>query len=257
LGIFPAFWNLTMRKLIAGNWKMNGSRDSAIALIEAVRNAVIHPRCDILVCPSFVHLSLAADRLANAAIMIGAQDCHAKPPGAHTGDVSATMVRDAGATWVIVGHSERRQLHGETDELVRAKTVAAQDAGLQTIVAIGETGADHCAGRTEQVLAAQLAGSLPDDFQGVVAYEPIWAIGTGKTPDVQTVEATMAFIRATIADRFPKTGAATRLLYGGSVTPDNARDLLALPGVDGALSGGASLHADQFLRIIAAADSLA
>ncbi len=240
-----------MRQLIAGNWKMNGTTAEAASLARALRGGV--PGCDVLVCPPATQLAAMAAALAGTPVMVGGQDCHAEPSGAHTGDISATMLRDAGANWVILGHSERRSEHHETDEQVRAKASAAMAAGLTPIVCMGESGAQRDAGRQKEVVGLQLAGSLPDGFAGVVAYEPIWAIGSGKSATEDDVETMHAFIRAELLRLLPANGAAVRILYGGSVKPGNAAGLLALPDVGGALVGGASLVAAEFLAIAAAA----
>jgi len=236
-----------MRKLIAGNWKMFGTLAMAGAWANAVRGAAIP--VDALVCPPAPLVSLMAHALLGSTVAVGGQDCHAADEGAHTGDVSAPMLRDAGATHVIVGHSERRADHGETDAGVRAKAVAAARAGLLPIVCVGETEAERDAGAAQEVVGRQLTGSLPDGFAGVVAYEPVWAIGTGRTPTAADVAAMHAFIRQTLEQRFGSHGAGLRVLYGGSVKPANAAELLAVPNVDGALVGGASLKADDFLAI--------
>ena len=240
-----------MRQLIAGNWKMNGTTAEAAALAEALRGA--QAACDLLVCPPATQLVAVARALAGSAVAVGGQDCHAEPCGAHTGDISASMLRDAGAAWVILGHSERRAEHAERDELVREKVLAAVAAGLTPVVCVGETDEQRSAGRQTEVVGWQLAGSLPDGFAGVVAYEPIWAIGSGKSATAEDVEAMHAFIRAELLRQFTAAGAAVRILYGGSVKPGNAAELLALPDVGGALVGGASLVAADFLAIAAAA----
>ena len=239
-----------MRQLIAGNWKMNGTAAEAAALASALRAG--SPGCDLLVCPPATQLAAVATALAGTPVMVGGQDCHAEPCGAHTGDIAATMLRDAGATWVILGHSERRAEHHELDEQVRQKTLAAVAAGLTPIVCVGETDDQRSAGEHTQVVGWQLAGSLPEGFAGVVAYEPVWAIGTGKSATEADVEEMHAFIRAELLRQFPANGAAIRILYGGSVKPANAAALLALPDVGGALVGGASLVAADFLAIAAA-----
>jgi triosephosphate isomerase len=190
-----------------------------------------------------------AHALLGSGVAVGAQDCHAADQGAHTGDISAPMLRDAGATFVIVGHSERRADHGESDAVVRGKAEAAARAGLAPIVCVGETGPERDAGQAQDVVGRQLAASLPDGFTGIVAYEPVWAIGTGKTPTAADVASMHAFIRGTLEERFGNRGAALRILYGGSVKPANAAELLSVPNVDGALVGGASLKADDFLAI--------
>jgi triosephosphate isomerase len=235
-----------MRALIAGNWKMNGTLASCAALVGALRQGAVGLACDLLVCPPATLVHAAARALAGSAIAVGGQDCHARPSGAHTGDVSALQLRDAGATHVILGHSERRQDHGEDDALVRAKVEAAVAAGLAPIVCVGETRAEREAGRAEAVVGAQLGASLPQNFAGSIAYEPVWAIGTGLTPTEAEVAAMHGFIRA-------RVGPGVRILYGGSVKPGNAAALLALPEVGGALVGGASLVAEEFLAIARAA----
>jgi triosephosphate isomerase len=184
---------------------------------------------------------------------VGAQDCHAAPKGAHTGDVAAPMLRDAGATHVILGHSERRTDHAETDAAVRAKAEAAAASGLIPIVCVGETEAERLAGQAEAVVVRQLQGSLPYGFAGIIAYEPVWAIGTGRTPTEADIAAIHGTIRAALAARFGAAGGQMRILYGGSMKPGNAKAILALPNVDGGLVGGASLVADDFLAIARAA----
>ena len=243
-----------MRQLIAGNWKMNGLSAGSAALARGVAAGApgLATQCDLLICPPATQLTNVAAALAGSAVMLGGQNCHTRPCGPHTGDISAAMLRDAGATWVILGHSERRADHAETDELVREKTLAAREAGLTPIVCVGETDDQRTAGRQTEVVGWQLAGSLPDGFGGVVAYEPIWAIGTGKSATEADVEEMHAFIRAELVRQFPNHGAGIRILYGGSVKPGNAAALLALPDVGGALVGGASLVADDFLAIAAA-----
>jgi triosephosphate isomerase len=245
-----------VRPLIAGNWKMHGSLREAGALAEAVRagGAAVPPAAELLVCPPFPYIRLVADVLAGQGIAVGGQDCHAAAKGAHTGDVAAPMLRDVGATHVILGHSERRAEHGETDAGVRAKAEAALAAGLIPIVCVGESEAQRLAGEAEAVVTQQLDGSLPDGFAGaggVVAYEPVWAIGTGRTPAEAEIAAIHAAIRANLVARFGATGGTLRILYGGSVKPGNAVVILALPDVDGALVGGASLVAADFLAIAA------
>ena len=236
-----------MRQLIAGNWKMNGTAAEAAALSAALRDGV--PGCDMLVCPPATQLAAVAARLAGSPVAVGGQDCHWEPDGAHTGDISATMLRDAGATWVILGHSERRADHGETDEMVRQKVLAAAAAGLTAIVCVGETKDQREAGRQTEVVGWQLSGSLPDGFAGVIAYEPVWAIGAGSSATEQDVQQMHGFIRSELLRQFPGTGGAMRILYGGSVKPSNAAALMALPDVGGALVGGASLVAADFLAI--------
>jgi triosephosphate isomerase len=244
------------RQLVAGNWKMNGLLADGAALVGALRHGAGGLACDLLVCPPVTLVQMAAHALLGSGIAVGGQDCHAKPSGAHTGDVSAAMLKDIGATHVILGHSERRQDHAETDALVHAKTLAALAAGLIPIVCVGETLAQREAEHAQDVVRTQLSGSLPENFAeagGVVAYEPVWAIGTGLTPTVPEVEAMHAFIRARLANAFGPAGATVRILYGGSVKPDNAAALLSVSEVDGALVGGASLKAADFLAIARAA----
>lgn len=244
------------RKLIAGNWKMNGLAASAAELDAIVANAGAAP-VDLLVCPPFTLIAAFAARAAGTSAAVGAQDCHAKPSGAHTGDIAAEMLVDAGATAVIVGHSERRADHHESDAVVRAKAEAARRAGLLAIICVGETEAERDAGDTLAVIGGSLEGSIPEGAAPettVIAYEPVWAIGTGRTPTVEQIEEVHRFIRARIAERFgAETAAAVRILYGGSVKPDNAAEIFSVPDVDGALVGGASLKAADFLAIAAAA----
>lgn len=243
-----------MRQLIAGNWKMNGSQAMAGGLVDALRaEAGKGLGCDLLVCPPATLVTIAAHALLGSPVAVGGQDCHSKVSGAHTGDISAAMLRDCGATHVILGHSERRADHGESDALVRAKVEAAVAAGLVPIVCVGETEAQRVAGAQDAVVAGQLEGSLPDGFRGVVAYEPVWAIGTGRTPTEADVAAMHAHIRRTLVGRLGEAGVGVRILYGGSVKPSNAAALLGLPEVGGALVGGASLVADDFLGIARAA----
>lgn len=243
------------RRLAAGNWKMHGLADS-LAQIAELSAAHSEPACDILICPPATLLHRAADMTLGTAITIGAQDCHAEDTGAHTGDISASMLCDAGASAVILGHSERRADHGETDAAIRAKTRAALGAGLLPILCIGETLAQRDAGQTLDILSAQLALSLPDaagEQAVVIAYEPVWAIGSGRTPDPAQIGAVHAHIRAELSARFGDGMAeATRILYGGSVKPANAAAIFAARDVDGALVGGASLRAADFSPIIAA-----
>ncbi|MGE5540040.1 MAG: triose-phosphate isomerase [Gemmatimonas sp.] len=242
------------RPLIAGNWKMNGLAADGVALARAVaERAVKDPlRCDLLVCPPSTILSRVAEALKGTKVAVGGQDCHAKASGAHTGDVSAPMVKDAGATFVIVGHSERRADHGETDATVRAKAEAAHAAGLVPIVCIGETAAQRDGGETLAVLARQIKGSVPPGLSGaeiVVAYEPVWAIGTGRTPTVAEIQQAHAHIHSELIGHSGPGAADVRVLYGGSLNPGNAKAILAVPGVDGGLIGGASLKADDFLAV--------
>jgi len=244
-----------VRPLIAGNWKMHGTLREAAALAEGVRAGAVAEAlpADLLICPPFLHVQVLAAAMLGQPVAVGAQDCHAATKGAHTGDIAAPMLRDVGATHVILGHSERRADHGETDAVVRAKTVAAMAAGLVPVVCVGETEAERLAGQAEAVVSRQLAESLPDGFAGVVAYEPVWAIGTGRTPTEADIAAIHGTIRAALAARFGEAGAKTRILYGGSMKPGNAKGILALPNVDGGLVGGASLVAADFLAIARAA----
>ncbi|MDO9708584.1 triose-phosphate isomerase [Paracraurococcus lichenis] len=246
-----------MRPLIAGNWKMHGTLREGAALAEAVRaGAGGAPGVDLLVCPPFPYVQVIAAAMLGQPVAVGAQDCHAAAKGAHTGDVAAAMLRDVGASHVILGHSERRADHAETDAAVRAKAEAALSAGLTPIVCVGESEAQRLAGEAEAVVTAQLEGSLPEGFAaagGVVAYEPVWAIGTGRTPTEADIAAIHGAIRARLVARFGQAGESLRILYGGSVKPGNARAILALANVDGALVGGASLVAADFLAIAAAA----
>jgi len=248
--------NLPRRPLIAGNWKMNGLRQSTAELRKIIASsAATVGRADLMVCPPAMLLSAFAEIVRGSGVSIGGQDCHAEAAGAFTGDISAEMLADAGATAVIVGHSERRTIHNETNATVRTKTLAAWRAGLMAIVCIGETRAEREAGRTLDVLGRQIEGSVPDGATGanlVVAYEPVWAIGSGLTPTAADVAEAHAFIRQRLATRQGNVAEAVRILYGGSVKPSNARELMAVVNVDGALVGGASLKAEDFLGIAAA-----
>lgn len=244
------------RALVAGNWKMNGL---AGALTEAEKIAAglasgQTAGCDAMLCPPATLLAPMRVKLGSGPILLGGQDCHAAASGAHTGDISAEMIRDAGGAAIIVGHSERRADHGESNAMVQAKALAAHRAGLIAIVCVGETEAERNVGKALEVVGAQLAGSLPDGAHAgnlVVAYEPVWAIGTGKTPTAADVAEVHFFIRAHLQTRYPD-GAAFRILYGGSVKPGNAEELMGVANVNGALVGGASLKAEDFLGIIAA-----
>lgn len=243
-----------MKKLAAGNWKMNGTM-AALAEVEALIAAHPSPNCDMLLCPPATLIAAMADRAKGSALAVGAQDCHTATSGAHTGDLSAAMVKDAGARSVILGHSERRADHGETSELVRQKAEAALAAGLMAIVCIGETEAERDAGQTLDVIGAQLDTSLPKGATAanlVVAYEPVWAIGTGRTPTLEQITEVHSFLRARLTGVIGAEAAGTRLLYGGSVKPSNAAEIFALADVDGALVGGASLKAADFGAIVAA-----
>lgn len=247
---------MTRRSLIAGNWKMNMLRAEGEALAVALREGfAAGGSADMLVCPPATLIAPVVTALKGGAIAIGGQDCHMVESGAHTGDVAAAMIKDLGGTYVIVGHSERRADHGESDATVKAKAAAALAAGLVPIVCVGETEAERDAGRAEAVVEAQIRGSLPDGAtEGgiVIAYEPVWAIGTGRTPTVDDIAAMHAHMRS-VAASILGGGDALRLLYGGSVKPGNATEILALADVDGALVGGASLKAEDFLAIAAAA----
>lgn len=243
-----------MRPLIAGNWKMNGLKAALPELRRMVdgTDPALKGRVDLMVCPPATLLAAAAELTAGSGIAIGGQDCHARASGANTGDISAEMLADAGATAVIVGHSERRTDHRERDADVRAKAEAAWRAGLLAVVCVGETRAERDGGRALAVVSEQLAGSIPDGARAetlVVAYEPVWAIGTGLTPTIEDVAEMHAAIRRVLTTRFGAAAAEMRILYGGSVKPGNAAELLAVPNVDGALVGGASLKADDFLGI--------
>jgi triosephosphate isomerase len=244
------------RPLVAGNWKMNGLAAAVAELDRIIAGAPpILPNADLMVCPPATLVAAFAARAAGHAVAIGGQDCHAEASGAYTGDVSAEMLKDAGARAVIVGHSERRTYHKESDAEVRAKALAAWRAGLLAIVCVGESKDERVGGKTLDVVGGQLAGSLPDGATAaslVVAYEPVWAIGTGLTPTPGDVAEVHAFVRQRLAGRFGREGEGIRILYGGSVKPANARELMAVANVDGALVGGASLKADDFLGIAAA-----
>ena len=241
------------RKLIVGNWKMNGGRAALAELAPIAEAAREAAGADVAICPPFTLIASAVTR--SNGLWIGAQDCHFAASGAHTGCVSVPMIVEAGARLVIVGHSERRADQGETDALVRAKAEAAIAAGLLTIVCVGESEAQRNAGEHEEVVAAQLAGSLPDEAgegELVVAYEPIWAIGTGNVATPADVAGMHKAIRTFLVERMGERGGRVRILYGGSVKPDNARELLAVENVDGALVGGASLTARDFVPIVEA-----
>ncbi len=243
-----------MRKLAAGNWKMNGTR-AALAEVRALIAAVTAPDCEMLLCPPATLIAAMAEITQGAALKVGAQDCHAKAAGAHTGDLSAPMLADAGASHVILGHSERRADHGETDTQVKAKAEAAMAAGLVAIICVGETEAQRDEGNTLAVIGRQLDASVPHGATAahlVIAYEPVWAIGTGRTPTLNQIAEVHGFIRTRLAATINAEAAGTRLLYGGSVKPSNAAEIFALPNVDGALVGGASLKAADFAPIVAA-----
>jgi len=244
-----------IRPLIAGNWKMNGLKASSAEFEAMIAGApALAAKADLLVCPPATLIAGFADKAKGTKVAVGAQDCHPKGSGAHTGDLSAEMLADAGAGAIIVGHSERRADHGESDALVRQKAEAAWRAGLTAIVCIGETQKQRYTGQTLDICGGQLNGSLPDGSTAanlVVAYEPVWAIGTGLTPTAQDVEQVHRFIRGVLTDRFKAEGGRIRILYGGSVKPSNAQELMAVANVNGALIGGASLKAADFLAIAA------
>jgi triosephosphate isomerase (TIM) len=243
----------TPRPLVAGNWKMNGLRGAVAELAKIVEGSrALAEQVELMVCPPATLLASFSGIVQGSAVALGAQDCHAEASGAYTGDISAEMLKDAGASAVIVGHSERRSYHCETDDEVRRKVLAAWRAQLRAIVCIGETKDQRARGLTLDVVGAQLAGSLPDgatDGNTVVAYEPVWAIGTGLTPTPDDVAEVHGFIRQRLEERYGQPGAGMRILYGGSVKPSNARDLMRVADVDGALVGGASLKAEDFLGI--------
>lgn len=246
-----------IRPLVAGNWKMNGTtaalREPRLlgAMLKGVKL-----KCDVLVCPPATILRRAKAVMKGGKIKVGGQDCHAAASGAHTGDISAEMLKDAGASMVIVGHSERRTNHKETDAMVQAKAAAAHRAGLIAIICIGETLDERKGGKTLEVLSTQLKGSIPagsNSANTVIAYEPVWAIGTGRTPLAGDVDEMHSAIRTRLVARYGEDGRRILILYGGSVKPSNAAELFAVPEVGGALVGGASLKAADFLPIIAAA----
>ncbi|MBL6957712.1 MAG: triose-phosphate isomerase [Rhodospirillales bacterium] len=244
------------RPLIAGNWKMNGLTADGSSLASGLAEKMTAAGdvfFEMLVCPPFTLISKIADCLGGSGIALGAQDCHANEKGAHTGDISAAMLKDAGCAYVIVGHSERRTDHGESNETVRDKAAAVHAAGLGAVICIGETEAERDAGQTLDVNKAQIAGSLPEGATAantVIAYEPVWAIGTGRTPTNDEVQDVHAFIRGELAGHLGESeAAAMRILYGGSMKPGNAKELLALADVDGGLIGGASLTVEDFWGI--------
>ncbi len=252
----------TIRPLVAGNWKMNGNRDSLkeIGMMSAGFGPELRGKVDLLVCPPATLIGLAADLVDGSGIAVGAQDCHPKASGAHTGDLSAEMLGNVGATHVIVGHSERRTDHKETNGTVKSKAEAALRAGLVAIVCIGETQAEREAGKTIDIVRSQLKESLPEGATStnlVIAYEPVWAIGTGLTPTAKDVADVHAVIRSDLVTLLGAgEGGKTRILYGGSVKPSNAQELMAVANVDGALVGGASLKAADFLGIAGAYQGL-
>ena len=241
---------MARRPLVAGNWKMNGLSASIGELEKIIAGARGLAHVDVMVCPPATLIAGFAKAASGSSVTIGGQDCHALASGAHTGDISAEMLRDAGARAVIIGHSERRRDHGETDATVRAKALAAHRAGLAAIICVGEKREDRDTGQTRHVVGRQLDGSLPDSAADIiVAYEPVWAIGSGQTPTLSDVADIHDFIRARLSLRFGAVGHDVRILYGGSVKPANADALLTIENVDGALVGGASLVAEGFLAI--------
>ena len=247
-----------MKKLIAGNWKMNGTLDDAKALAENIKAAVddsVFEANDLLVCPPFIHIPAVADILEGSGVLIGAQNSSRWESGAHTGNISAPMIKELGCSHVILGHSERRQHVGETSAIVAEKTSMAHKHGLKTIICVGETEEERETGKEEHVVGYQLATSIPEGATAentVIAYEPVWAIGTGKTATPDDVKTMHAFIREFLENKVENSSQA-RILYGGSMKPENAEDLLKTPNVDGGLIGGASLKAEQFLGIAHAA----
>lgn len=245
------------RRIVIGNWKMHGFRESLDELDALNRrlSAGEPPLCEVMLCPPATLIAAFADRAAGGPVRIGAQDCHAEPNGAFTGEVSAEMLADAGAVAIIVGHSERRRLRAETNEIVRAKACAAHRAGLTAIICVGESEAQRDAGETGRILEAQIDGSVPECTTAentIVAYEPVWAIGSGRTPQPAEIAGAHGVIRERLVQRLGPEAAGVRLAYGGSVKPDNAAELLATDGVDGALVGGASLHCSDFFAIVSA-----
>ncbi len=243
-----------MKKLAAGNWKMNGST-AALAEVTALIAAHPAPSCEVLLCPPATLIAQMTWVAKGSVLQTGGQDCHSKASGAHTGDISAAQLKDAGAAYVILGHSERRADHGETSAQVKAKAEAAIAAGLTAIVCLGETEAQRDAGETLALCGTQLHGSLPDGASAatlVVAYEPVWAIGTGRTPTIPQIAEVHAYLRAGLVKALGEDGQGVRILYGGSVKPSNAVDIFAVQDVDGALVGGASLKATDFGAIVTA-----
>jgi len=245
-----------MKKLAAGNWKMNGLTADGLALARDIvaRAKQAAPGCDVLLCPPATLLAPVAAAIAGSSVALGGQNCHAAASGAHTGEISAAMLKDVGCSYVILGHSERRTDQGESDAQVKAKAEAVHKMGLCGIVCIGETLAQREAGETLAVIERQIAGSLPDGLDSrslAIAYEPVWAIGTGRTPTTSQVADVHGHIRRLLAAK-TKDAAAVRILYGGSVKPGNARELMSVPNVDGALVGGASLVAADFWAIVEA-----
>ena len=243
------------RQIIVGNWKMNGTSRDSQALVQALLAGLPASIPDVVICPPFTQLALLTDALKLTSVALGAQDCHKDASGAHTGDISAPMLTDLGVSYVILGHSERRQEHGELDETVREKAVAAGKAGLTPIVCIGETEDQRDSGEHFDTLGWQIKGSLPDGFSGILAYEPIWAIGTGRAATTDEIAETMKFLREELVRQFGESGKTIRILYGGSVNDKNAASILSITDVAGALVGGASLKAEAFLSIVGAASA--
>ncbi len=243
------------RKLAAGNWKMNGLR-SALGEVGILAADHLDPACEVVLCPPATLVRSMAKTCRENCVTIGAQDCHENSSGAHTGDISAEMLADAGAEYVILGHSERREAYDETDETVRNKAKAAWSAGLRAIICVGESASERKAANTLDIIGGQLAGSIPDAATGenlVIAYEPIWAIGTGLVPSIGDIGEVHDFIRMRLERRFgPGVGRSVRILYGGSMNAGNAADIVQVPNVDGGLIGGASLKAADFSKIITA-----
>lgn len=249
------------RQIVIGNWKMHGLKESQSELDALTREMAVGvpPSCEVMVCPPATLIAAFADRAENGGALIGAQDCHTETCGAFTGDISAEMLADAGAVAVIVGHSERRMRHGESDELVHAKAEAAHRAGLTAIVCVGESETERNSDQTAPVLEKQCRGSVPPGAGAentIIAYEPIWAIGTGRTPDAAEIAEAHGVIRRQVAQQLDVAARGLRVIYGGSVKPDNAAALLATEGVDGALVGGASLHWRDFFAIVSACPRL-
>ncbi|WP_040616238.1 triose-phosphate isomerase [Roseibium sp. TrichSKD4] len=246
-----------IKPLVAGNWKMNGLK-AALSEFTKMSEGVtqdVSAKVDTMICPPATLIFPMVELAQNGSISVGAQDCHMAEKGAHTGCLSAQMLADAGASAIIVGHSERRADQGETDDMVRAKAEAAWSVGATAIICVGETEAERKAGEAVKVVAGQLAGSVPDGANAtntVIAYEPVWAIGTGLTPTAEDVADMHSAIRAKLVDRFGEAANQVRILYGGSVKPSNAAELMAVENVNGALVGGASLKAEDFLGILAA-----
>ena len=246
---------MSIKPLVAGNWKMNGLKASAVELDALIEGFDLAAQVETMICPPTTLVAAFAEKASGSAVAIGAQDCHFNVSGAHTGDISAQMLADAGASAVIVGHSERRADHGESNEVVNAKAKAAWEQNLVAIICVGETEAERKSGETLNVVGFQLEGSIPAGATAantVIAYEPVWAIGTGLTPTADDVAEVHKFMRDELVKAFGAEGGNMRLLYGGSVKPSNAKELMAVANVDGALVGGASLKAADFLGITAA-----